>query len=372
MKIVIDDFDFFNMEAEKYWSAPKKVSLKELAVNAIDSGDYMGARKVDGHWYMCIKDNDGNCYLRSRDAGVSGEYANKIDWVPHLKESLQKLPNGTVVIGEIYFDGNEGSKKVTTIMGCLQEKAVARQNKGDKLSYWMFDCICYGGKSTMNLAYIYRVDLLNACERTCDSTYIHAAKFYDREDLKQMLAYWQEEGYEGTVLQRKDGKYEPGKRPARKSIKVKKELSSTIDAFLTGNYKTATWEYKGKEIETWQYWFHTKTNMKLKGDFYEAYHAGEYIQPISKGAFYEWASSIEVGVMKNGEVYPIGWISNITEEVQKGIVEEPEKWTHKVVSLTAMMLDDESFKLRHGKIVEWRADGDKDWKECDWEQLLSK
>ena len=46
----------------------------------------------------------------------------------------------------------------------------------------------------------------------------------------------------------------PGSRTARKTIKVKKELNSPIDAFLTGNWKAPTRYYNGDCITTWQYW----------------------------------------------------------------------------------------------------------------------
>ena len=143
MEVIINGFDFWNMEAEKYWAPTKNTNLKELVNNAIFSGEYVGSRKVDGQWAMMIKDEEGNLYIRPRSESVNGGYPNKIDWVPHLKEQFNRLPKGTVLLGEIYFDGNEGSRKVTTIMGCLKEKAVQRQEKGDKLSFYIFDILAY-------------------------------------------------------------------------------------------------------------------------------------------------------------------------------------------------------------------------------------
>ena len=46
----VDNYDFFNMEAEKYWSPNKNLNLKKLVNDAIKSGLYIGSRKVDGHW----------------------------------------------------------------------------------------------------------------------------------------------------------------------------------------------------------------------------------------------------------------------------------------------------------------------------------
>ena len=69
MEVIIDNFDFWNMEAMKYyapstsWSADKK---KQNAEQKIFSESWLGARKRDGIWMMAIKDMDGNLYLRPR------------------------------------------------------------------------------------------------------------------------------------------------------------------------------------------------------------------------------------------------------------------------------------------------------------------
>lgn len=373
MEVIINGYDFWNLNPEKYWAPTKNTNLKELVNNAIFSGEYIGSRKVDGQWAMLIKDEEGNLYIRPRNESVNGGYPNKIDWVPHLKKEFERLPNGTVLLGEIYFDGNEGSRKVTTIMGCLKEKAVQRQEKGDKLSFYVFDMLAYD-KIIMDGWFLEsRVEEIENLSTWFKSPYIKYATFYEGEELLDYIAYCREQGWEGVVLQRKDGIYEPGKRPARKSIKVKKELDKEVDCFLTGNYKEATWEYKGTEkIEEWQYWFHIKDDKKIFGKFFEEFQKGEPIEPISKGAFYGWAGSIEIGLYdsKKQTIVPIGWISNISEEVRQGIVENNEKWKYKVVKINAMMIEEDSHKLRHSKIIEWRNPEDKSWKDCGIEQIF--
>ena len=56
---------------------------------------------------------------------------------------FEALPNGTCLLGEIYFPKNEGSSNVTTIMGCTQDKALRRQENGEKLHYYVFDVLAY-------------------------------------------------------------------------------------------------------------------------------------------------------------------------------------------------------------------------------------
>ena len=163
MSMIIDGIDFQELEAEKYWSFPKsfKGDPKEETRNMIFSGNYMGARKMDGAYYRFIKDMDGNMRLQGRSKSVSGEYLDKLDHVPHLLSYFENLPNGTCLLGEIYFPKNEGSSNVTTIMGCLAPKAVERQAKGPKLHYYIFDVWAYAGRSKMNTKIEDRVRLLD-------------------------------------------------------------------------------------------------------------------------------------------------------------------------------------------------------------------
>lgn len=372
MEVIINGYDFWNMEAEKYYAPTKNTNLKELVNNAIFSGEYVGSRKVDGQWLMIIKDENGNLYARPRNESVNGGYPNKIDWIPHIKKEFERLPNGTVLLGEIYFDDNEGSRKVTSIMGCLKDKAVQRQEKGDKLSFYIFDMLAYDNGFVKDLPLENRVVGLKALSEWFKSPYIKYADFYEGDRLLDYIAYCREQGWEGVVLQRKDGIYEPGKRPARKSIKVKKELDKEVDCFLTGNYKEATWEYTGKEVENWKYWFDLKNNQKKEGLFYEDFQHGAPIEPISKGAFFGWAGSVEIGVVKGEEVIPIGWISNVTEEVKRGIVEDNSSWARRVVKINAMDIEDDTKRFRHARIVEWRNPEDMSWKDCTFEKVFGE
>lgn len=361
----INGYDFYNMKAEKYYAPTKNQNIQELVRNAVFSGDYIGSRKVDGHWYMIIKDEDGNLIFRGRTESVNGGYHNKINHVPHLRDEFEKLPNGTVYLGELYFASKEGSRNVTTIMGCLEKKAVERQEKGEKLSFYVFDCLAYDGDNLMGQGLKLRSRMLHIFS---NSDYIKVANYINGERLLEYISYCRAQDWEGVVLQRADGVYEPGKRPARKSIKVKKELDNEIDCFLTGVYKPSTWEYTGKEIETWTYWWDDKNERKMEGLFYEDYSRGLPIVPITKGAFYGWAGAVEIGVVKNEEIVPIGWISNVTEEIKTQIVQKDSPLIHKVCKVSAMLIEHDTHALRHARIMEWRDDIS--WKDCTYEKVF--
>ena len=75
--------------------------------------------------------------------------------------------------------------------------------------------------------------------------------------------------------------------------------------------------------------------------------------------------------MKDGKPIRIGYISGITDEMRKGIVENPEKYIHKVFELSAMEIEHigESYSLRHGKIEKERLD--KNYLDCDFSQIAT-
>lgn len=370
MSIIIDGFDFENFDAMKYWSTKKENLQKELN-NMVYSGDYWLSRKMDGNWFCIIKDMDGNLWTRPRSKNVKGEYPNKIGHIPHIAKAFDNVPNGTVLLGEIYLPNNEKSKAVTTILGCLEQKAVARQEKGEKLCFYIFDCLAHNGKNISGETMSSRVDVADWVYTTThlkDSPYVSIAK-YIREPDKMMdyIAGVLMAGGEGVVIQRRDNAYEFGKRTAHHSLKVKQELSDDVDCFITGNWKPATWLYNGKELANWSYWFNDKTNEKSNINHYDDSLIDATWTPITKGAYYGWAGSVEFGVYDGDRVVPIAWISNLPEEVKQGIVEEPEKWKGRVVKMTAMERDKESGFFRHAKIAEWRSD--KPAEDCKLEDI---
>ena len=140
MKGYAGGVDWVNAEAMKYWVHPasysaerKKTETREM----IFSGNYYGAIKVDGYYERLIKDEDGNCFMIARNRNVKGESVDKVEWVPQLESYFKDLPNGTVLLAECYLPNNEGSKKITSLLGCLKDKCIARQTD-KKLHFYVF------------------------------------------------------------------------------------------------------------------------------------------------------------------------------------------------------------------------------------------
>lgn len=364
----IDNVDFINIEAEKYWQYPAtyKGDKNNEIRTYIFSGEYMGARKMDGCYYRFVKDEDGNCFLIAREKNVNGEATNKYEWIPQCHEFFDVMPNGTCFLGEVYFPNNEGSRKTTTIMGCSLEKAIQRQNSGDKLHYYIFDAWALDGKNQLNTPAETRFNYISSM--ISNSQYIEFAHYYSGNDLWEELQKIREIGGEGVVITKRNSHPEPGKRTARKTLKVKKELDTPIDCFLTGKCKPATRLYNGDHIELWPYWENIKTGEKYCRALYYEYQDGATIEPISKAYYNNWASAIELGLLDGDKVIGVGWISGITEDVREGIVNEREKWKHRVVKVNAMDIEKDTHHFRHARIIEWR--NDKPWTDCTIDQLF--
>lgn len=363
MENFIDGINFYELEAQRYWSMPSSWSderKKDEVHNAIFSGDYVGARKMDGAFYKFLKDEDGNMKLLGRSKGVSGDYLNKIDYVPQLAPFFNDLPNGTCLLGEIYFPDNEGSNHVTTIMGCLAQKARERQERGSKLNYYVFDVLAFEGRALYKQNIEARVEVLNGLRTKYSYDYVQFAAYYSGEKLWDELQMILSDGGEGVVITKCGTCYQPGKRPARQTFKVKKELKETIDVVILGA-NAPTREYRGTEIKSWRYWENPVTGEKLEGYYYQDYVDGVGLDPVTKNYFYGWAGSLAIGIRKDDKLVVIGSLSGLTEEV----LANWQKYKGAVAEITGMqIMDTENKGIRHPKFVCWRPDlrpSDTDW-----------
>lgn len=371
---VIDGYDFGEMEPMRYYAPPASWSDDKKRENArmkIFGGDWFGSEKKDGYFTKLIKDEDGNIILYSRSRGVNGQYADKHEWVPHLNPFFEALPHGTCLLGELYFPNQPGSRNVTTIMGCLKEKAVGRQESGEKLHFYVFDCLAWDGHQGVTWKpaneRFWLVEKMDSMPAFKNCQYVSFAKYVSGADLNILLQTILARGDEGVVITHKDALYEPGKRPSKTTLKIKKELKQTIDCFFTGVGSAPTKEYTGKEIETWKYWENIINGEKSNAELYKEYKAGCPIIPVTKGYYNGWCGSLEIAVLRSKagsrckvggvvyedtEVYPIGWLSGLPDEMKA----EPKKFAFKPIEVTAMEWDALNHSLRHGKMVGWRKD----------------
>ena len=370
MKGYVGGIDWVNASPMKYWSWPASTPIdkrKQETYNMVFSGEMIGSLKVDGYYERLIKDEDGNCFMVARSKNVKGEAVNKIEWVPQLQEFMDKLPNGTVLLSECYLPGNEGSQKITSLLGCLKEKCIARQESGQKLHFYIFDVMAYMGVDFTKTSFEDRVEFLNNLSCNSDHfkcNYVEWAIYYEGEELWNKLQDYLASGREGIVIMRKDAPVYFKRTPARVSLKIKKELKESIDVFFTGKAAAPTKLYNGKEIESWQYWIDTYTEERIPvgSHYFEVVHDNKPYTAVTKPYYNGWAGSLEIGVMDGDKEVGIGYLSGLTDEIKANY----KDYIHRVIEVGAMQLTPDG-ALRHGKMLGWRPD--KPWRECSIEQL---
>lgn len=367
MKGFVDGVDWLNAEAMKYWSFPKNYSKdkNEEVKQLIFSGDYWGALKVDGYYQRLIKDEDGNTMMVARNKNVNGEPVNKIDWVPQIKDLMDAIPNGSVLLCECYLPGDEGSRKITSLLGCLKDKCIARQESGSKLHFYIFDVCAWNGQNLIHTPAQKRFKKLADIKNELgEIPYAEFATYYNGAELWDKIGAYLASGREGVVITNKYCPIYFKRTPARQTIKIKKEINQTIDCFFTGRFTHPTKEYSGKELKSWKYWIDSRTEERLEGELYTDYYKYGLIEPVTKPYFYDWAASLEIGVVKDDKVVPIGLLSNLTEEIKSN----PDNYKGRCIEVSCMEIMEGTNGLRHAKLVGFRPD--LTIKDCTWEKVF--
>lgn len=334
-------------EARMYEAQLINKGSDTLLKTACDSGNYFGQLKKDGFWYQFERHTDEHMYLFSRSASrTTGLQSEKSANVPHIVEALSCLPAGTILLGEIYYPGGT-SKDTTTIMGCLPQKAIERQNGSyGFIHYYIHDILMYNG-----------VDFVTAETGSWDR-YRILEKIWEKHNLGQydfleLAESWEDNlysrvgdslaaGEEGMVIKAKDAKYEPGKRP---TTNLKAKQVDFADTIIIG-FESPTKEYYGKEIVSWSYWMDTENNKK-EG----LYYGIDGFIPLTKPYYMGWTNArIRLGAYdENGNIKEIGIIhSGITDEMKKDMTENPQNYLNKVVKIQCMSLDKQEKTIRHG------------------------
>lgn len=318
------DFNFWAMlEPMKYYDKADDSSLsanlltKKYAMIDNFNNEYIASQKWDGEWTMFIKDA-GRVLIRSRSLSkVTGAYGDKTAHLPHLVEEMENWPDGTVVLGEVCW-GTLGtvSTDVGTILRCLPAKAIERQ-KNAPLVVKMFDILCVDGNNIMSYGYGQRVDELYKFFGRVGGNYFTLTTFFFEKFQEEADNIIRAKG-EGVVIQRKDYPYEPGKRSAWKTLKLKQRLEDMTLKVVAA--KNPTKEYQGKDADGWEYWEgvdkYTGEVHKFNGP--RPQNNGIIWSPVSKAYYFGW----KMGITCNFNGVLIDASSGLTDEDREWLASE--------------------------------------------------
>lgn len=335
--------DYFTSEPMKYWACSstmtpeaKRRKLEQMA----ESGDYMFGLKTDGNWSRAIITPERQALQTRGISTVTKTYGEIQDKVFFWQDICNAFINGiTVILGEVYLPGAI-DKDVGSILRCLTPKAIARQ-KENPLKWRIFDVLALDGKDYMNTSFEERIKLIPIVVQRINSSLVEGVTYYEMDDsffdkMGEIFAA----GGEGAVCYKKNSIYIPGKRGphAWDTVKVKQEISSEIDAFITG---TVAGEklYTGKDLSTWQLWENHRTGEKVVGSYFGEYQLGGAYIPVTKNYWNNWPAAIQVSVLdRNGNEIPLCKVSGLTEEFKTDLRDNPNRWIGCPVTIGGMMV----------------------------------
>ena len=333
--------NFFELGIQKYWAPTSTTSAETRRIKleqAIESGNYIWSEKFDGNFLRGVITPERNA-LQTR--GIStvtktyGEVQNKVLFWSDVCKAFTKT---TVLLGEAYIPGAI-DKDVGAILRCLDQKAIARQ-KDIAVEWRIFDVLALDGKELLDLPIEQRIQYIPIVVNRINNPLVKEVTFHDMDknffdDIGEIFAH----GGEGAVCYKKGILYTPGKRSsAWTTIKVKQEISSEIDAFITGIVPGER-VYTGKDLGTWQLWENQRTGEKLVGSYFGEYQTGGAYIPITKNYFNNWPGAIQVSVYdSNKNEVPLCKVSGLTEDFKSSLRDDPERWIGCPVSLSGMMV----------------------------------
>lgn len=345
-------------EAMEVWTLPKgkKSQLKKVC----DEGKYFAQLKLDGNWYEYNKAPTGKSYLFSRgESKKTGLPTEGIEKVPQIETSMLKIPNDTVILGEIYIP-KKTTNEVRSIMGCLPKKAIQRQKESGHVLFYMFDIIRFEGRDLVDVGALERYKILeNVYEHFIGcSDYVHLAKNIEN-DIFDYIIECLSAGEEGVVLKKKDAPYVEGVRTAWSTIKVKKE--DTVDLVCIG-LEDANIEYTGTDQENWKYWGIFKKVKEVWLLHEKVFGESKCIRspefktiPITKPYYLGLKTALSLGVYKDDKLIKVGTVSSgLTDQYREDITKDPNNYIGRVVECKCMEITKDA--LRHPIFIRFRDD----------------
>ena len=366
--------DYFTSEPMKYFAPSSTMSAEERRMKLeqmIDSGNYLFGEKTDGNWSRAVITSTRQALQTRGISTVTKTYGEIQEKVLFWDDVCSAFSKTTVILGEVYLPGAI-DKDVGSILRCLAPKALARQ-KNAPLKWRIFDILALDGVDMMNTPFKERIAHISEVVDRIDSPLVRGVTYYEMDDMFfDKIGEIFAAGGEGAVCYKKDSIYIPGKRGphAWDTVKVKQEISSEIDAFIT-EIVPGEKLYNGKDLATWQLWENHRTEEKVVGSYFGEYQLGGAYIPVTKNYFNNWPAAIQVSVYdRNENIVPLCKVSGLTEDFKTSLRDEPDRWMNCPVTIGGMMVssakadsEGNGISIRHPLLKRIR-ENDLDPKDC--------
>ena len=366
--------DYFTSEPMKYFAPSSTMSAEERRMKLeqmIDSGNYLFGEKTDGNWSRAVITPTRQALQTRGISTVTKTYGEIQEKVLFWDDVCNAFNKTTVILGEVYLPGAI-DKDVGSILRCLAPKALARQ-KNAPLKWRIFDVLALDGVDMMNTPFKERIAHISEVVDRIDSPLVRGVTYYEMDDMFfDKIGEIFASGGEGAVCYKKDSIYIPGKRGphAWDTVKVKQEISSEIDAFIT-EIVPGEKLYNGKDLATWQLWENHRTGEKVVGSYFGEYQLGGAYIPVTKNYFNNWPAAIQVSVYdRNENIVPLCKVSGLTEDFKTSLRDEPDRWMNCPVTIGGMMVssakadsEGNGISIRHPLLKRIR-ENDLDPKDC--------
>ena len=373
--------DYATSAPMKYWSMPttltsdqRRLKLEHLA----ESGNYLFGRKYDGNWTRAIISPSQKLLQTrgiSKTTGTYGEVQEKVLFWPAV---ISPFKDTTVILGETYLPGGI-DKDVGSILRSLPPKALLRQ-KDNPLHWRVFDVLALDGIDYMNTSFEERIKLIPQVVNRINSSLVEGVAYQEMDStFFDKMGKIFEDGGEGAVCYRKDSIYIPGKRgpSAWDTIKVKQEISSEIDAFITGIIPGEKL-YTGKDLASWELWENQRTGELVQGLYFGEYQIGGAYLPVTRNYWNGYPGAIQVSVYdKNKNEVPLCKVAGLTDEFKAELRDNPARWLGVPVTIGGMMVssakadsEGNGISIRHPLLKRIR-EGDIDPKDCTLAKIFN-
>jgi ATP-dependent DNA ligase len=224
------------------WSLSGVERFKGESLTPVLTDYHVIEPKLDGVRVRLFLGAEENTLNSGRRSDVTFAYIERGHNFPHLRDAVASEFVGTILDAEllmpnpVFLDEKRGwtvgpLNSTMSVLTVNTPEALARQEKHGFAHLHVFDILALKGESYIDVPYIERRETLTRVLAAMGAPE-HISLVPTLPATPESIQWALDEGYEGVMVKRRNGKYQPGKR-GTEWLKIKK--MSTGDFFIVGS-----------------------------------------------------------------------------------------------------------------------------------------